>query len=278
MTTATLEAKPPIRRRGRRISPPRRQAAVGARVQAARAGAVPGSGRVPRRRLVHERPPHRKAAPRIHGLSRHRLDRARFPFRQRGAVSGLGAGHQLRGALGQGARPRSENAARPDRHFRPIERRPSGDAGRHAPARSALCRDRAAGRRAGAGRQRALRRDVVAGDQSAVALPPRQARAGERRRMGERASSRATIPIGAPKPTWKRAIRCWRSSAARKCNCRRRSGSRRRGDIVHDYKDADFEFPRQRAATFRRQLQKGRRRHRAANISRWSATPAIRRT
>ena len=37
-----------------------------------------------------------------------------------------------------------------------------------------------------------------------------------------------------------------------------------RGDIVHDYKDAEFELCRQRAATLRRQLQKGRRRHRAA--------------
>ena len=40
------------------------------------------------------------------------------------------------------------------------------------------------------------------------------------------ASFRATIPTGAAKPTWQRAIRCWRSSAARRCNCRRRSGSR----------------------------------------------------
>ena len=46
--------------------------------------------------------------------------------------------------------PRPENPPRPDRHFRPIERRPSGDAGRHAPERSALCRNRAAGRRGGA--------------------------------------------------------------------------------------------------------------------------------
>ena len=79
------------------------------------------------------------------------------------------AGHQLRRALGQASRPRSQDPAGTDRPFRPVERRPSGDAGRDAAERSALCRDRAAGRRAGAGRERALRRDVVAGDQSAVA-------------------------------------------------------------------------------------------------------------
>ena len=113
MTTATLEAKTTdfdVERH--RISPSRQQAAPGARVQAARGGPVSGSGRVPWRRLVHERPPDRTASPRIHGLARHRVDCARFPLRQRRPLSGLGAGHQLCGALGQAARPRAENAAR----------------------------------------------------------------------------------------------------------------------------------------------------------------------
>ena len=37
-----------------------------------------------------------------------------------------------------------------------------------------------------------------------------------------------------------------------------------RGDIVHDYKDADSSFAGNEPQRFRRQLQKGRRRHRAA--------------
>ena len=51
-----------------------------------------------------------------------------------------------------------------------------------------------------------------------------------------------------------------------------------RGDIVHDYKDAGFDFPGNEPQRFCRQLQEGRRRHRAANTSTWSATPAIRPT
>ncbi len=176
---------PNIRRGGHRIPPPRRQAAAGARVQAARGGAVPGAGRVPRRRLVRAGPAHRKAAPPGHGLARHRLDRARFPLRQRGAVSGLGAGHQLCGALGEAQRAHAQDQARSRRPLRPVERRPSGHAGRDAAARSALHRDPAAGGRAR--RERALRRDVVAGDQSVQPLPPRQARRRRRQsaRMGD---------------------------------------------------------------------------------------------
>ena len=46
---------------------------------------------------------------------RRRVDRARLPLRQRGPVSGLGAGHQLCGALGQGQRQGAQDPARPDR-------------------------------------------------------------------------------------------------------------------------------------------------------------------
>ena len=66
-----------------------------------RRGPVSGAGRMPRRRLVPERPPDRAAAPRGHGVAGHRVDRARLPLRQRGPVPGLGAGHQLCGALGE---------------------------------------------------------------------------------------------------------------------------------------------------------------------------------
>ena len=53
---------------------------------------------------------------------------------------------------------RFKTPPRPRRHHRHLERRPSGDAGRHAAERSALCRDPAAGRLADGRRQRALRR------------------------------------------------------------------------------------------------------------------------
>ena len=66
--------------------------------------------------------------------------------RYRGEKSGIGAGHQLRRALGQAPRRRPQDPARPRRPVRPVERRPSGDAGRHAPARSALRGNCAAGR------------------------------------------------------------------------------------------------------------------------------------
>ena len=61
----------------------------------------------------------------------------------------------------------AQDPARSRRPLGPVERRASRDAGRHAAARSALCRDPAAGGLACARRERALRRDVVAGDQSA---------------------------------------------------------------------------------------------------------------
>ena len=124
--------------------------------------------------------------------------------------------------------PHAQDPAGPRRPLGPVERRASRDARRHAAARSALCRDPAAGRLARAGRERALRGDVVAGDQSVQPLPPRQARAGRRQSAGmaEGHHRRARTPIGAARPTWRRATRCWRSSAARRLQPRRRSGSR----------------------------------------------------
>jgi hypothetical protein len=128
----------------------------------------------------HERPPHREAASPVHGLARRRVDRARLPLGQRGPVSRLGAGHQLRGALGQGQRARAQDPPRPHRPVGPVERRPSRHAGRHAPERCALFGDPAARRLTGAGCERALRDHVLAGHQPAQPLPPRQARRGER--------------------------------------------------------------------------------------------------
>ena len=61
--------------------------------------------------------------------------------------------------------------------------------------------------------------------------------------MAEVASSRARTPTGAAKPTWRRATRCSRSSAARRCSRRRRSGSRAAATSLHDYKDEEGSFP-----------------------------------
>ena len=135
------------------------------------------------------------------------------------AVSGVGAGHQLRGALGEAQRDRAQDPSRAGRPVRPVERRASRHAGRHAAARSALHRHRAAGRLARARRHRALRDHVVAGDQSAQPLPAaRSARAtAPIRRSGRRRSSRARIRSGAARPTWPKATRCSRWSAARRC-------------------------------------------------------------
>jgi hypothetical protein len=47
--------------------------------------------------------------------------------------------------LGEAQRQGAQDEARADRYFRPVERRASRDAGRHAAERSALRRDRAAG-------------------------------------------------------------------------------------------------------------------------------------
>ena len=55
---------------------------------------------------------HREAAPPGHGGARHRVDRARFPLRQRGPLSGFRAGHQLCGALGEAQRPHAQDPSR----------------------------------------------------------------------------------------------------------------------------------------------------------------------
>ena len=68
-----------------------------------------------------------------------------------------------------------QDPARPRRHLRPVERRPSGDARRHAAQRSAIHDHFAAGRLAGARRHGESGRDVVAGDQSAQPLSACQA-------------------------------------------------------------------------------------------------------
>ena len=207
-------------------------------------GAVSGAGRVPWRRLVPERPPDRERCAtntwRRHGIVSIALD-FRSGNEDPYPASVQDINYAVRWAKAQ--RPRAEDAARPHRPFRPVERRPSGHAGRHAAARSALCGDPAAGRIAGAGRQRALRRDVVAGDQSAVsryrhakrslaASPPN----------GPSRSFRATIPIGRAKPTWKRAIPMLALERGEKVQLPPAIWFQGRGDIVHDYKDADSSF------------------------------------
>ena len=90
-------------------------------------------------------------------LGRHRGGVARLPARPR-RLSALARRHQLRDPLGEGARHAVQHPAGPCRHLRLVERRASGDAGRNAARRSAICRDPAAGGFAGGRRERAQRR------------------------------------------------------------------------------------------------------------------------
>ena len=175
-----------------------------------------------------ERPHHRAPAPPGHGGARHRVDRARFPLRQHRPLSGVRAGHQLCGALGEAQRAHAQDAARSDRPLRPVERRAPRHARRHAAARSALCRDPAAGRLARARCERALRRDVVAGDQSVQPLPARQARLGRRQSAGmAEVHHRAPRRLLAERGQHGGGQPDARARARREgCSPRRRSGSR----------------------------------------------------
>ena len=157
-------------------------------------GAVPGAGRSARRRLVHGRPQHRQAPPRVAGGPR------RMSWcRSTGASGSEGAypkaldRHQLRDPLGQGARQGAEDPARPRRHLRPVERRPSRDARRDAAARSALHRRSRCRPARPRRRHREVRRDVVAGDQPARPLSLRQA-------AGRAAQSAAGLAAGHHRP------------------------------------------------------------------------------
>ncbi len=257
-----MPRRPLIRRRRRRISSPRRQAAVGARVQAARRGAVPGFGRSPWRRLVPVRPQDRAFAPRIHGLARHRVDRARFPLRQR--RDPYPASVQDINYAVRWAKPNA----------RDLKTRPEliGLSGQSSGGHLAMLvamrphdpRYTAIALPAGSPRHDASVRAVVMSwpvINPLGALSPRQARArAPIRRNGRSRSWRGRTPIGARKPIWPRAIRCWRSSAAKKLQLPPAIWFQGRGDSVHDYKDAGVRFSRQRAAALCRRLPKGRRR------------------
>ena len=158
----------------------------------------------------------RAFAPRIYGRARHRLDRARFPLRQRGAVSGFGGRHQLRGALGQAPRPRLKT--------RPELIGLSGQSsGGHlamlVAMRSHDPRYAAIALPAGSHRHDAVVRAVVL---SWPVINPLSRYRHAKRALasgaatGPKASSRATTRTGARRTPWRRAIRCSPSSAARK--------------------------------------------------------------
>ena len=176
-------------------------------------------------------------------------------------------------------RARAEDPARTHRAVGPVERRASRDARRDAAARSALRGDPAAGRDA-ARRMRAC----AASSMSWPVINPlsryrhaKRAQAPPIRRSGRSASSRARMRIGRAKPTWRRATRCSRSSAARRCSRRRRSGSRAAATSLHDYKDADSSFagnePQRFVANYRKAGGEI-----ALEYIEMSARPAIRRT
>ena len=211
-----------------------------------------------------------------HGIVSVALD---FRSGNEDAVSGLGAGHQLRGALGEGQRGQAQDPSRPGRPVRPVERRASRHAGRDAAARSALHRDRAAGRLAGARRHGALRDHVVAGDQSAQPLPARGARPRRRQSAG-------MAEVDHRAPGFLLAERSQHGRGQPDAGARaRREGADAAGALVpgarrHDARlqGRGFQLRRQRAAALRRQLPQGRRRDRSRSISTGRGWPAIRRT
>ena len=148
MKTDTMHRQDPrLRRGGCGISAPRRPAAL-ARLYRPR-----GEGPFPAMIELHggvwtendrtRGEVHHEALAR-----RHRGRGARLPAGRR-RLSAFAGGHQLRGALGEGQRGPAQHPPRSRRHHGQLERRPSGDARRHAPARSALRRDCAAGGLAG---------------------------------------------------------------------------------------------------------------------------------
>ena len=113
--------------------------------------------------------------------------------------------------------------------------------------------------------ERALRGDVVAGDQSAQPLPPRQARrrrAPIRRNGRNRSSPRqdsywrseANMAEGNPMLALERGEKVLTPPAI---------WFQGRGDMLHDYKDAESTFAGNEPQRFCRQLPQGRRRDRA---------------
>ena len=196
---------------GHRVSPPRRQAAAGARVQAARRGPVPGAGRSARRRLVHERPQHRQASAtrcwRATASSSSSLDwrcgrEGAYPLALADInyavrwvklhAKELKTRPDLVGISGQssGGHLAMLVAMRPhDPRYTAIAL-PAGSPALDATVKCVV--------------------HVVAGDQSARPLPLRQARSATAQSAGVAAGHhrRATISSGAAKPTWPKATRC----------------------------------------------------------------------
>ena len=138
------------------------------------------------------------------------------------------AGHQLCGALGEAQCARAQDPAGPGRAY------PASRAAGTWRCWSPCGRTIRATRRSRClpARPRTMRavRCVV---MSWPVINPlsryrlaKRARPPPIRRNGRSRSSPARTPIGGARPTWRRAIRCSRSSAARRCSPRRRSGSR----------------------------------------------------
>ena len=215
-----------------------------------------------------------------HGVARHRVDRARFPLRQRGPVSGLGAGHQLRGALGEGAmrarsRPGPTSSASPASRAAGISRCWS-PCGRNDPRYAAIPLP------AGTPAQDASVRCVIMS--WPVINPLSRYRHAKRalqapiRRTGRSPSSPGRTPIGSTRPTWPRATRCWRSSAARRSLTPPAVWFQGRGDTMHDYKDAESSFDGNEPQRFVANYRKAGGDDRARIHRHGRGIPAIRRT